>query len=331
VTTALARIRSGQKQVARQGATLAAQIAPFLGWLGTVRGRSMNTVHSYQNDLVVFVRFAESAGVVLPSQVTFNLLEMHFAHRLHREGKKATTVNRARYALGSFFRYLRRQGMVSHDPVGDTFALPEPQRMPRYLTVPEQERILAAFASRTSLAGRRDYAMLACALLTGVRVSELATVRVTDVDLEAGTLRVLGKGNKERECTVVPRLREILRDYLARTWPAIVGGRHGSPYLFTRVGNHQAGRKRGEPLLTRSIYWRLEQEVSPLVGRPVHPHMLRHSFASRLRQNGAPLELIQEALGHQDISTTLIYAHISTTKQRADIAKYLEGLGTDGR
>jgi integrase/recombinase XerD len=309
------------------GATMGQQLHPFLGWLYAVRGRSQNTIHAYQDDIQGFVAFAESAGVVLPSQATFNLLEMYFAHRQRREGRKATTVNRTRYALGTFFRYLRRQGLVTHDPVADTFPLPEPERVPKYLTIAEQERVLAAFAARRSLAGRRDFAMIACALFTGVRVSELATVRVTDLDLATGILRVVGKGDKQRECVVVPRLRAILRDYLKRTWPAIVGGRHRSPYLFTRVGRNASKRKRGEPLLTRSIYWRLEKEVSPLIGRPVNPHMLRHSFASRLRENGAPLEVIQQALGHADIGTTLIYAHVSTTKQRADIALYLEGKG----
>ena len=240
-------------------------------------------------------------------------------------GRKANTINRQRHALGAFFKFLRRQGLVQQDPVADTYALPKPQRVPKYLTIAEQERVLAAFASRTSLGGRRDFAMIACALLCGLRVSELATVRVTDLDLEAGTLTVIGKGDKQRQCTVVPRLREILRDYLARTWPAIVGGRYASPFLFTRVGNPHAQRKAHEPLLTRSICYTLQRQVSPVVGRPVHPHMLRHSFASRLRENGAPLEIIMEALGHSDISTTLIYAHVSTKKTRADIEKYLGG------
>jgi integrase len=143
--------------------------------------------------------------------------------------------------------------------------------------------------------------------------------------LEAGTLTVVGMGDKQRECTVVPRLRGILRAYVAHVWPAIVGGRYGSPYLFTRTGQHCARIRAHLPLLTRLIYWILKHQVSPVVGRRVHTHMLRHSFASRLRENGAPLELIQDALGHANIGTTLIYAHVSTKKQRADIARYLEG------
>jgi integrase len=100
-----------------------------------------------------------------------------------------------------------------------------------------------------------------------------------------------------------------------------------SPYLFPRAHCASFERKPGQPLLTRTIFQVIRHKVSPIVGRPVHPHMLRHSFASRLRENGAPLELIQEALGHANISTTLIYAHLSTKKRREDLAKYLEGRG----
>src|SRR5213593_2214400 len=217
-TTALAPLGASALP-SRPGATMAEQIAPFLGWFIAIRGRQPNTISSYRRDLESFVVFAEAGGVTLPSQVTFSLLEMWFAHRQHRDGCKAATVNRARHALGSFFKFLRRQGLVQHDPVSDTYALPKAQRVPRYLTIAEQERVLEAFASRTTLSGRRDYALIATALLCGLRVSELVSVRITDLDLEAGILRVTGKGDKQRECTIVPRLREILLDYLWRTWP----------------------------------------------------------------------------------------------------------------
>jgi integrase/recombinase XerD len=184
--------------------------------------------------------------------------------------------------------------------------------------------VLAILAARTSLAGRRDYALIATALLCGLRVSELVSVQVTDLNLEAGTLTVVGKGDKQRECPVVPRLREILGAYLARTRPKLVR-RVWSPYLFTRTCRKSQRGKSTHALLTRSIWDMLDRQLSPLVGQRVHPHMLRHSFASRLRENGAPLELIQDALGHANIATTLIYAHVSTTKQRNDIARYLEG------
>jgi site-specific recombinase XerD len=124
--TALAPLGASALPSIRSGVTLAAQIAPFLGWLHAIRGRSDNTILAYHRDLKAFVAFAESAGVIAPSQVTFNVLEMYFAHRQHREHKKATTVNRARHAMTSFFKFLRRQGLVATNPVEDTFALPKP-------------------------------------------------------------------------------------------------------------------------------------------------------------------------------------------------------------
>src|SRR6266446_3259817 len=140
-----------------RGATLADQLKPFLGWFYAVRGRGPNTISAYQRDLQAFIAFAQRTGVTLPSQVTFNLLEMYFAHRQHHEGRKANTINRARHALGAYFKFLRRQGLCTHDPVADTYALPKPQRVPKFLTIAEQEHVLAVFASRTSLVGRRDY------------------------------------------------------------------------------------------------------------------------------------------------------------------------------
>ena len=243
---------------------------------------------------------------------------MYFADRV-REGCKAATVNRDRHALGSFFKFLRRQGLVARCEHGE--------RGHHDCGSAEQDRLLAALAARTSLSGRRDYALVATALLCGLRVSELASARVADLDLEGGVLRVIGKGDKQRECVVVPRLQLILRGYLARTRPALVGGRAGSPYLFLRVDTNVglARTKLHEPLLTRAIWWILARQVSPIVGRPVHPHMLRHSFASRLRENGAPIELIKEALGHEDISTTMVYAHLTSSRRKTEVAKYLEG------
>jgi len=329
-TTALAPLENAIPERNRiPGATMAEQIAPFLGWFLAIRGRSPNTISSYGRDLRRFVAFAESGGITLPSQVTFNILEMYFAHRQQREGCKPTTVNRSRHALGSFFKFLRRQGLCTHDPVADTYGFKKQQRVPKYLTIAEQGRLLDALAARTSLSGRRDYAMVATALFCGLRVSELASARVTDLDLEAGTLTVVGKGDKQRECPIVPKLQVILRGYLARTRPKLVGGRAGSPYLFLRVDTNVglARTKLHEPLLTRAIWWILARQVSPILGKRVHPHMLRHSFASRLREHDAPIELVKEALGHADITTTMIYAHISTAKRKTDIARYLEAGG----
>jgi site-specific recombinase XerD len=251
--------------------------------------------------------------------------------------------------------------------------LPAQKKLPGYLTVPEQERIVRELAEDHSLLGRRDRALVATALLTGLRCAELAALQVQHLDLDAGRLRVVnGKGGKDRELPLIPRLEAILREYLEKVRPQLVGRpighlsrsrdqatwrlvysvdgkkvyrnlgtrslqeaekRHkelapvppAPPFVF--VNAHDRGgqrvRRPGQALATKTIFGLVRRAVAPIVGRPVAPHMLRHSFASHLRENGADLQLIQEALGHANINTTTMYAHLSTNKRRQDLARLL--------
>ena len=357
---------------------LADLLEPFLAWFRLVRQRSENTVKSYGEDLRAFVAFCASRGIIRPEHVTYRVLEMYLAHLQHHKRLKATSANRHRHAIASYFRFLRREGIVAGNPAEDVFALKEPKRLPKYLTIPEQERLLEALAKDRSLTGRRDYALIATGLFCGLRVEELATLRLDAVDLTAGRLRVIGKGNKEREGVIIPRLGAILREYLADIRPTLVdrpvagsvrrSGRRGgmvwqaeykidgvehrfstqttdeaearailaervaqvrmrqeSPYLFVRAGATGSfrHRRRGQALLTRSMFLTVRRRVFEILGRRVGPHTLRHSFATRLRENGADLQLIQEALGHADIRTTTIYAHLTTTKRQQELARFL--------
>jgi integrase/recombinase XerD len=303
--------------------TFEALIPIFLGWFKVFRRRSGSTLEAYGRDLQAFAAFACAVGADRPERVNHRVIEAYIAWQIEHRGRKVSTANRHRYAIGQFFRWLVREGVAPRNPIDVTFALKQPKRLPGYLTIPEQERVLAALAKDHTPAGLRNLACVALGLLCGLRVSELATVRLVDVDLEAGVLRVIGKGDKQRECVIVPRLAAILRAYLRDARPRLVVG-SPSPWLI--VNAHRTGAHRGRAagqLLTRSIFVLIHRVVSPLVGRDVHPHMLRHSFASRLREHGADLQLIQEALGHEDIRTTTIYAHITTSKRRQDVAKYL--------
>jgi site-specific recombinase XerD len=357
----------------------------FLVWFKFVRERAPLTVDNYGFDLRTFCDFCDRAGLSRPDQVTFREIEMYLAWLRHERKAKPTTANRHLSALRTFWRWLIREGHALGNPAADTPSLPTPHRLPTWLPVHEQERILGALGQDVTLHGRRDHAMIATFLLTGLRCSELARLRVEDLDLTTGTLRVIGKGNKEREAVIIPRLARILEDYLQSVRPALAvvrprghlrrtrggggdrrpgktwlaeyttGGRRVSfsthtadkliararmaerlagivvqqvsPYLFLRA--HRGGSrfrvKEGLPMVSRAVYRTVRLRLSALLGRPIHPHVLRHSFASRLRSAGADLQLISEALGHEDLRTTTIYSHLSTKKQRADIAKYLEG------
>jgi integrase/recombinase XerD len=214
--------------------------------------------------------------------------------------------------------------------------------LPRgYLSIDEQEGVLTALSQSRTLTGRRDYALVAFGLLTGARCEEMATLPLAHVHLDAGRVLIHGKGAKDREVPLVPRLVTILRRYVAEVRPVLLVG-HASPFCFVRarkdwrrdrrrvptkaltVGASYNRVRVGLPLERRTVWRLLERAVSPLVGRHVHPHQLRHSFATRLRMQGADLQYVQQLLGHEDIRTTTVYSHLVTSAQRETLAKYLE-------
>jgi site-specific recombinase XerD len=313
-------------------------------WLKLIRKRSPNTIAAYGHDLRCFLDFADRAALTTPEQVTFRELEMYLGWIQHDRGASARTANRRLHCLRTFWRYLVREGITPSNPAADVFMLATPRRLPKFLTIPEQERALDVLGRDTTLRGQRDLALVAVGLFCGLRVAELASLKVSDIDLDGGTLRVVGKGDKEREVPIVPRLAAILGPYLETTRPALIGrpvwpegmkrlARRGvgtetleGPHVFVNAAHRGAWRltRRGAALETRSIFSTVRHKLSVIVGRPVSPHVLRHSFATRLRTNGADLQLIQEALGHASITTTTIYAHISTSKRKAELARFLE-------
>jgi len=191
-----------------------------------------------------------------------------------------------------------REEITVKNPATDVFLLPTHKKLPGHLSIPEQEQLLEALAQDPTSLGFRDYALVATGLLTGLRCSELSHLQLGHVDLAAGILRVVeGKGRKDRELPIIPRLERILRSYLEVTRP--------------RLG-------------PRTIFITIRRLCEEVLNRHVHPHMLRHSFASRLRENGADLQDIQEALGHAVITTTTMYAHLTTRRQREKLAEYLK-------
>jgi len=296
----------------------------FLGWFKFVRRRSDNTLAAYGRDLSSFLAFASGAGLERPADVNFEHIELYLGAIQHERGVSARTANRHLHALRSWWTWMKRAGLATDNPAAACFVLPTAKRMPEYLSLPEQDRGLASLGQRRDLLGRRDYALIGTGLLTGLRNGELGRLQLAHLDLEAGALRVIqGKGRKDREVPLVPRLAAILRPYLAETRPALLG-RQPSVYVFVRTGPWSYTARTDQPLGGKAIFYLVRAALTPLIGRPVHPHMLRHSFATRLRSNGADLQLIQEALGHASIVTTTMYAHISTPQRLADLARLLE-------
>ena len=320
-----------------RGSTLADHALVFLKWLSFVRQRRENTVRSYGEDLKTFCGFGAGAGLVKPADVDFRHIEFYLGWLQMERGLKASSANRHLHALRTFWKWMVREGITTTNPAADVFLLPTRKTLPRYLTIPEQETLLAALANDQSPLGVRDYALVAMGLLTGLRCSELSNLQLGHLDLEAGVLRVVdGKGGKDRELPVVPRLVAILRPYLETTRPAVLKGRP-NPYVFIRAGRNR-GRGRamaagatwgikhaGQPVGPKTIFYTIRRLVAAVLHRPgAHPHMLRHSFASRLRENGADLQDIQEALGHANIVTTTMYSHLSTRRRREKLTEYLK-------
>lgn len=312
----------GPALLAPRDRTLAEYAPVFLTWLGFVRQRRPNTVRSYGEDLKVFLRFCPTAGLAKPGDVDFRHLEFYLGWLQMERGLKPSSANRHLHALRTFWKWMVREGITPTNPAADVFLLPTRKTLPRYLTIPEQETLLAALAKDRSLLGLRDYALVAMGLFTGLRCSELSNVQIGHLNLEAGVVRVVdGKGRKDREVPIIPRLAGILTPYLRDVRPRLV--KRPTPYVFVRTRTW--GTEHGAlPLGPKAIFYTIRRLVAALLHRSgAHPHMLRHSFASRLRENGADLQDIQEALGHAVITTTTMYAHLTTRRQQEKLAEFL--------
>jgi len=325
--------------VRRHPRTLTEQLEPFLFWLRSVRGRAAHTIAAYRRDLQDLAAFCAEAGVEDPRHVTHQLIEFYVGWLQERGERTPATAARRLHAIRSFYKYLVREGAVERDVAAVAFGPKLSRGLPNYLTTAEQEQVLTALRADRTLLGQRDYALIATMLFTGLRCEETANLETGHLNCEAGLLRIhQGKGGKSREVPLVGRLQGILGPYLTEIRPALLVNLdspyvfvHGSPPGARRAWGNGAGPKARitgtwavKPLATRMVWRIVHRRVSPLVGRPVHPHVLRHSFASRLRAAGADLQLIQEVLGHAQISTTTIYAHLATPARLQEVERLLE-------
>jgi site-specific recombinase XerD len=275
---------------------------PFLAWCAMARELSPATVLTYGDGLESFFAFSDSHALEYPDQVTPAAVEAFMATLRHGQGLSVATANHRRHVLIGFFRYLEREEVVKSNPAKLAYGLRKPKRLPDFLNPSEQIRLLEFLVVNRTAAGIRDLAIVATGLLAGLRAAELCTLRRSDLELERGTARVeQGKGKRDRFVPVIPWLADVLRRYLAVSRPVFMrDGRHDGLFV-----SHQ-----GRPFTSRGLYHLIRRVASPVVGRRVHPHMLRHSFASRSLAGGASLPALQKALGHSKLETTGIYLHL---------------------
>ena len=268
---------------------------------------SVNSVESYARDLVLLAEFA--AGHKTPvERLTRQRLE-ELVRTLMSEGRSPRSVARAIACYRGFFRFLVIEGRLKTNPAGELRAPRAFKALPRHLSVEEVDRLLEQPDVTTSR-GLRDRALIELLYATGLRVSELISLRPADVNLEASYLTCTGKGERQRIVPMGDEATAWVRRYLRDARPALLGKR-SSPRLFVNA-------RRGGPGLTRVGFWKILKAYGRGAGvtAALSPHMLRHSFATHLLERGADLRAIQMMLGHTDLSTTQIYTHVLEARLR---------------
>lgn len=275
-------------------------IQDYLHYLKIERGLSENTRQSYRQDLKQYQQFLVSQKLTSFTEDRFIVLG--FLQAQTTAQKAQSSITRSISTLRKFYQYLAREGRIQKDPMLQIDSPKQGRHLPAVLSSEEIERLLKTPDTSTPL-GLRDRAILEVLYATGLRVSELVHLKLTDLHLSLGLIQTLGKGDKERIIPIGDVAVDWINEYLERSRNRLTKGKD-SPYLF--VNFHGNG-------LTRQGIWKNLKAIVQAAGidKDVTPHTLRHSFATVLLENGADLRIVQELLGHSDISTTQIYTHIS--------------------
>ena len=287
-------------------------VEEFLTWLAAERGRAANTLAAYRRDLRAYHHWLSERGLGLGA-VDEPTLDAYVAH-LRRSGRAPSTVARAMVAVRALYRFRADEELAETDPGADVEMPQVPRGLPKALTEEEVGRLLGAVVGEEAVA-RRDRAMMEVLYGTGLRISELVGLSLGDLDLDAGLLRALGKGGRER---VVP-LGSMAHQSLAG-WLTPSGRDQMVPSQWSRRGDAEAVflNARGGRL-SRQGAWGVVRKYGDQVGlaERLSPHVLRHSCATHMLDHGADIRAVQELLGHASISTTQVYTMVSTERLRA--------------
>ena len=281
---------------------IAAAISSFLTHVQVEKGLAVNTLSAYRRDLAKFEDFAKKRKLALPAVKRDDLVD--FLASLYQQKLESKTVARHLVTLRNFFRHAQLEELIAEDPTAHLESPKIRRSLPGYLRLDEVEKLLE-LPDQTTPLGLRDRAMLEVLYSTGLRVSELTSLRVMDLDAKVGCVRCIGKGDKERIVPVGRKALAIVEKYLRHGRIALIGTTRGAAGAFLFV-NRRGGR------ISRVGVWKIFSSYGRKAGLrvPLTPHMLRHSFATHLLERGADLRSVQLMLGHSDISTTQIYTHV---------------------
>jgi integrase/recombinase XerD len=290
-------------------------LSAFLDYLRVERGSAKLTIAAYSSDLVQFAEFLESRRIVLRAAKREDVRE--YMQELFSNALEGRSVGRKLSAIRHLYRHLLLDGKIDKDPTLNIDLPKQWKVLPKALTRDEVGSMLSEThrsneTARTPALALRDRAMIELLYAGGVRVSEVADARLEDLKLDMGYILVRGKGDKERLVPLGAPAQQALQQYLKNA-REMIARKKTSPLLFLATGGHR---------LTRQRVWQVVGKASLAAGRHASPHMLRHSCATHMVENGADLRTVQTILGHSDISTTQIYTHVALDRLKSVYAKH---------
>jgi len=277
----------------------------YINYLEAERNVSPYTVRNYKADLLDFFYFLKKKKAD-SLEVDRQVLRDYLTY-LTKQGIVKASIARKLSAIRSFYRYLVREKIISANPIEMVSSPKLDKRLPSFLTLEEVERLLNA-PDLSTPQGQRDRALLELLYASGLRVSELVNLNLNQIDLDTNEIRVWGKGSKERMALMGEPAAEALRNYLEQGRPKLLAEKRGNALFLNRYGQR---------LPERRVQIILEQYTKKSgIGKRVHPHILRHTFATHLLEGGADLRVVQELLGHARLSSTQIYTHVTKGQAR---------------
>jgi len=284
----------------------------YINYLRAERNASPCTVRNYTTDLLGsknikgFFSFLVDRGIKSLDEVDRAALRDYLAY-LVEQGVVKASIARKLSAIRSFYRYLLREEMLTASPAEKTSSPKLDKRLPSFLTIKETGHLLET-PDLSTPQGKRDRAFMELLYASGLRVSELVRLDVEQVDLDTREIRVLGKGSKERMVLMGKPAAEALSEYIKHGRPELMGKRSSSALLLNRAGGRLTER------MVQKILAKYARAAG--INKKVHPHKLRHTFATHMLDGGADLRVVQELLGHADLSSTQIYTHVTKTQAK---------------
>jgi integrase/recombinase XerC len=276
----------------------------YIDYLQAEKNVSAYTVRNYTRDLLEFFGFINEKGITTLRDVNKQTLRAYLSNLMDRKFAKSS-IARKLSAVRSFYRYLMREELISSSPAATTVSPKLDKRLPAFLTVEEAKRLVESPDISNPL-GQRDRALLEMLYACGLRVSELVNLDLDQINLATNEIRVWGKGSKERIVLMGAPAAQALQTYIEKGRRELLAGKKNKALFVNRYG---------ERILARRVQ-KILVKYARSINKSVHPHILRHTFATHLLDGGADLKVVQELLGHADLSTTQIYTHVTQHRAR---------------